>query len=260
MCARPARLLQRFPILPLAAMVALLSAPFASAAPISGVNAKLSIEIAGLGTVAVSGSGSVSVAGDGSIAIPAGLVSGGFLVPVTTTSSIASLSATNISNLSGTLVPGGASAISGGVCGSGGPALSEACVAGGGLGGALALTGAINVVVVPSLVIIPMDLNVLGVGQGIAGNSPFTFDAAPWTTGAARVKTGSPPYGGTFTTTGTQSGTSLTLVTATFVAACGNVIPILASLEITGIPEPGMLTLTAVGLAGLVALRIRRRS
>jgi hypothetical protein len=49
-------------------------------------------------------------------------------------------------------------------------------------------------------------------------------------------------------------------VTATFVAACGNVIPILASREITGIPEPGMLTLTAVGLAGLVALRIRRRS
>lgn len=235
----------------------------AEAAPISGVGATLTIEITGLEAIVIPGSGTVDVAPDGSISLAAGFVSAtNLLVPVTSTTAVYSLTASFLGNQAGTFSPLGASAVPDGVCGPGEPLSGQACVGGGGLGGALGLSGILNVVIVPSFVVFPLDLDGLQVGQGGAGNMPFTYDAAPWTTGTARVNLGgSPPYGGVLTTTGSHAGTSLTLVTTTFVAACGNLLPVFASLEITGIPEPGMAGLLAAGAAGLaLAVGRRRRS
>jgi hypothetical protein len=120
------------------------------------------------------------------------------------------------------------------------------------------LNGVLNVHIVENVVVLPIDLDVLHVGQGGSGSSPFTFNAAPWTTRRAWVNPGS--YSGTATfISGTNTGTSLTLVTTTFVQACGNVLPVFSTLEFTGIPEPGMLALLAVGVAGLVATGATRR-
>lgn len=255
------KLTVRIPLLATLALPALVAglARTATAAPIPGVGATLTIEIAGLPTVSLSGSGTVDVASDGSISLPAGLLSATNVVaPITSTTAIFSITASILSNQSGAFAPLGASAVSGEIC-AGTPATGEACVAGGGLGGPMGLNGVLNVHVVENVVVLPIDLDVLQVGQGGSGNTPFIVDAAPWTTGVALVNEGPGTISELIAITGSHAGTRLTLVTTTFVSACGNILPVLGTLELTGIPEPGMLALLGAGAIGLVAVAATRR-
>jgi len=250
MRARPAPRLLAFALL--------LAADPTAAAPIA-VSASLRIEIGGLAPVYATGSGIIDVSG-GVYTIPAGLVSlGNATIPVTASTAVNSLIASGIANLSATFAPGGVtSQVPGEVCLV--PAVGRACVAGGGIGGVMPVTGLIGIHVIPHIVVIPVDVGAFALGEGGSTNAPFTFDGAPWTTGVARVGLGGFPTVFTTATTGSVAGGSLTLVSAAFVAACGNLLPITASFTLTPlVPEPGALALIAIGAAGLLALALRRR-
>ena len=236
--------------------VALLAAGSAQATPVA-VQATLQISIQGLDTFTVNGSGSVDVAG-GSLTVAPGLVSAANqVVPITSTSTVHSLVLSNFSNLSGAFSPGGATAQApADICPGGGPAAGKACVGGGGLGGKMAVTGVVKIVVLPGFVTLPMDLAFMNIGEGGSASVPISTDAAPWTTGVARVAT----LNGAFSTTGANLGSSLSLVTATFVQVCGNALPILARFTLTGlVPEPDAISLVGAGLVGLSLLVRARR-
>jgi hypothetical protein len=237
-----------------AILVSLLLAGPAAAAPIA-VNATLRIDVFGFGGFQVAGSGSIDVSG-GVYTIPAGLLSVASLtVPVTTTSAVNSLVVTGIGNLAGTFAPLGVTTQA--------PAeicpvapLGQACVSGGGLGGIMALTGVINMHVVPHVLVIPVGLFDMRIGQGGSTGTPFTADGAPWTTGTARIGI----TGGPVSTLGGVMGGSLSLVSATRVFLVSQLLPTTARLTLTPlVPEPTGLTLVAIGVAGLVLLARSRR-
>lgn len=227
------------------ALLSIVFAGTATAAPI-GMTGTLTIDF-GLAAITLSGSGTVDSTG-GSLSVPAGffLQAGPVIVPVTAVTAVASLSAAGISNLSGTFASGGVtSQIPSEVCSSPGP--SEACVSGGGIGGQLALAGTINIVIIPNVVVFPIGLGDSLIGVGGATNSPFSFDGAPWTT---QQVFWSPAN----TATGSNSGGSLSLVAATFIIACGNTAPAVATITLTSlVPEPENLLLIALGVTGIVA-------
>lgn len=231
-----------------------LGAAAAEAVPVAST-ATLTVRIPGSDPFDIVGSGTVDVIGS-TIVVPAGMVSlsTSVVVPVTSSTAIASISASHLSNLTGTFSLGGA-ALAGETCP---PAPDSACVNGGGLGGVMALTGTVFVAIIPDIVVIPVNLNEGGFGQGGSTTSPFTYDAAPWTTGTAQVRTAS----GTFLLSG-NSTAQLGLVTPAYVSALGNVSPIFLTFDLESLvigPEPGtgLLLLTA-GAAGLAAVRRRRR-
>jgi hypothetical protein len=236
------------------AAVAMLAATSASAGlvPTTG---SLSLSLQGLAPIVINTSGTVSVSGS-TVVVPAGYVALGttLVIPVTASTAIAQLKVSKLSNLTGVFSPGKALADAPGeTC----PAASgQACVTGGGIGGAMALTGTIFVSVIPGVVVIPVNVNGAKVGQGGSTTSPFTFDAAPWTTGVASVNTGV----NAAVTSGT--GSPFTLVTPTFVLALGNLLPLFTALTLDnvaiGVPEPGTLLLLGAGVAGLVAFGRRR--
>lgn len=243
------------------AVAALFVATTAQAAPLARtVNATMSVAIQGLSAINVTGTGTVTVdTATGAISIPAGLVAltAKVVIPVTATSAITSLSAKVISNQAGTLSPGGAGGqLPGEVCPSGLPA----CVSNAGIGGKMGLNGAVNVVIVPMVVIIPVDVNAALVGQGGSTNIPFTFDAAAWTNGTGIVTT--PNGTAVLLGSGSGLGSSVTFVTPTFVSALGNLLPLFTTLTLDfgfAIPEPGTLLLLGAGVAGLVVVGRRRR-
>jgi len=234
----------------------------------------MNISLAGLPPIMFASAGSVTVDDAlGTIMLAAGAVSlpAPVVIPVTATTAIAQLSATTISNLAGTFSFGGGIAppLSGEVCP---PTLGQACVVGSGLGGPMGLTGVINVAIIPMVVVIPVSLNAAGIGQGGSTATPFTFDAAPWTTSVGSVAL--PTTGGgtsTVVISGTTSSAAsqLTLVTPTFVSALNNLLPVFTSFTISFtdglglpafmVPEPGTWLLLGSGLAGLILAGSRRR-
>jgi hypothetical protein len=244
--------------LPALAAVLLASAP-AAAAPIS-YSGTLTVEIVGVGAVPIPAAGSIDVSGS-TYQISAGLVSHGtpITVPVTSTTSIDSLRAVGISNLAASLAAGGATTqIAGEVCAT--PAAGEACVAGGGIGGPMGITGVLEVVVLPSVVTVPIDLGLFYFGLGgSAAATTYSGDAGVWTTGTAFVNlgtTGGIPsrQGGT-----TPSG-AINLVAGQFVFSGGNSLALFGTLSLAPVvPEPSTAVLLASAAGGLVALRRRRR-
>ncbi len=222
----------------------------------------LTVAIQGLAPITINSSGTVSVTNHtiiiaaGAVGLPAPVV-----IPVTATSAINSITATQISNQSGTFSLGGiTNQLPSEICPTAIPA-NSACNAGGNIGGVMGLSGIINVHVIPNVVVIPVNLNDARLGQGGFTPAPFTFDAAGWTVGQAFVNSGN-----IVTTTGvyTSSVTGVTLVTPVFVSALGNLLPLFASLElvnvhISSVPEPGSLLLIGAGVAGLALLGRRRQ-
>ncbi len=228
----------------------------AAAAPVT-THATLRIAIQGLAPITLFGSGTVSVTGS-QVVVPAGLVAqvGTLIIPVCGTTAVSSIVATGIGNLAGTFSPGGVTAQAPGeLCGSG-PAVGRACNVGGGIGGVMGLTGVVAVHVVPHVVVIPVDLNEVLLGQGGSATLPFSIDAAAWTTGQGRINTG-------VGVVGSQGArVPFSLVTPTFVSALGNVLPIFAFFQIGDslpIPEPGAAAALAIGITGLTLL-VRRRN
>ncbi len=222
----------------------------AQAAPVAG-NIIVTVSIQGLAPISFSGAGVVSVSGS-TLSIAAGAVSlpAPIVVPVTATTAVTSITAMTVSNQAGTFSAGGVTAQAPSeLCGAG-PAAGTACNTGGGIGGVMGLSGFINVHVIPNVVVIPVDLNAALLGQGGATASPFTIDAAVFSTGAGAVNTG------TNVLTAAGSGAPITLVSPTFVLALGNLLPIFTSLTISGlqpIPEPNGLLLILTALAGTLA-------
>lgn len=143
----------------------------------------------------------------------------------------------------------------------------NACVEGGGLGGTLALGGNAGIHVIPSILVIPIDLGVAGAGVGGAtlATNGFAFDAAPWTLGTARVSTS----GGTFSRAGALGPNDLTLVTPIYVEAFGTEMPIFAELTISFldgggvpafvVPEPGIVGFATATLLAAAMARTRER-
>jgi len=242
----------------LAAGALAFAATSATAAPVSGPTS-LSVSIQGLSPVTISGSGSVDVTGS-TITVPAGVVTQGapITISVSGSTAIAQIKASGIGNQSGTFSLGGITAqLPGEVCASAAP--GEACNAGGGIGGAMGITGTVFVSIIPNVVVIPVNLAAAGIGQGGATPNPFTFDNAGFTTGQAFVRTTNSVAGSQqFTVTGATGGGSASLVSPTFLSALGNILPVTTTLTVP-VPEPGTLLLLGAGVAGLAVVGRRRR-
>jgi hypothetical protein len=247
--------------LPLLSLVCL-AAPPAAAMTLVPAEAVMTFRIPGIDPVSLPGSGTVSVdTATGTVSVPSGLISlpSPVVIPVTTTTAIASISAATLANQAGTFSFGGGS-VPGEICP---PAANSACVGGDLYGGQMGLFGTINIAIIPNIVVIPFDLDALGVGVGGSASPTITADAAPWTAGTAQVRSA---YG-TFllsgsTYTGSQPGV-LTLVTPTYISALGNLLPVFVSLSLEfeiPVPEPTTgLLLLAAGVAGALAARRRPR-
>jgi len=245
--------------LAIVAAVAALSSSGAQAAPVV-TNAILGISIQGLAAVTVGGVGTVDVTGS-TVTVPAGLVTLGatLVVPVTGTTAVTSLTwLDGLANLGGVFSSGGVSA--GEICTGAAPAANGsggvACNVGGGVGGAMALTGTFELFIVPMLVPLQFDLNFMKTGQGGSTNSPFLIDAAHWSTRTGLLNTGAnvaAAYG---------AGSPFTLVSPTYVNALGNLLPAFATLTLTDVhlpvPEPSALLMVGAGVAGLALLAARR--
>jgi len=196
--------------------------------------------------------------------VPAGLVSAPMtlVIPVTTSTTIDSLSFVGVANLAGAFSLGGVTAqlpseaCPGGIAPAG-LAGGLACNVGGGIGGVMGLTGTLNVNIIPGVVVIPLPLDGFRLGQGGSTNAVFLVDAAAWTTDVALLNTGvnTSAYTGVSAFAG---GGALQLVSPLFAQACGNILPIISTLTLSFVPEPAAWVSLWLGVLGIVALTRKR--
>jgi hypothetical protein len=200
-----------------------------------------------------SGTGNVSVddAGQSIALAPFALSSSDpVAIPVTTTTSVASLTLPGVGNLAGSFANGGVTAMAPGeLCPTASPMARMACVRGGSLGGPMALSGTLNIHVIPNIVVIPVNLDAAKIGQGGTATTPFTFDAAPWTLGTGVV------FDDTAATHEIHgsvdfAGSSLRVVTPTYVLALGLVAPPVFDLQIRFVDGLGLPSWIGLDPAG----------
>jgi hypothetical protein len=161
------------------------------------------------------------------------------IIPITSTTSVASLTMTGIHHAAATW---GADRVAATapqeICPATPPATSIACVEGGELGGQMGLDGVLAVHVIQNIVVIPVDLMAAGVGRSGSTNTPFTMDAAPWTLGNGRVLASTQ----TFSVAGAtdRAAGSMRLVTPTYVNALGFLTPPVFDLQISFVDGLGL--------------------
>lgn len=186
---------------------------------------------------------------------------------------IAGVTASQLSNWAGTFSVGGGQGLPGEPpCPAGPLTFGVACAGQQGFGGFLGLAGTVNLQVVPNVITIPFDLAALNVGLGGTGpvtSGGFGYDAAPWTVGTARVALAGFSAVSPIIRTGSVGTQQFSLVTPSRVTALGNILPIVARLEVrftdglgvptfvSAVPEPSLGWLAL--LAGLAVVAARRR-
>ncbi|MGH0033788.1 MAG: thrombospondin type 3 repeat-containing protein [Myxococcota bacterium] len=195
-----------------------------------------------------SGNGTLSVDdSDRSIAAAADALgfTGRVTIPVTATTSVASITMTRLGNAAATFGLGRVAAtVPSELCPTAPPTSPTACVVGDGLGGRMALSGTLAIHIIANIVVIPVNLDAARIGQSGTASSPFTIDAAPWTLGTGRILSD----GVTFEPRGTTNpgAGSMRMVTPTFMLALGLLAPPVFEVEIgfvDGLPFPGWLGL-----------------
>ena len=257
------RLARLAPLLALAVLTGLTGVPRpADAAPIQRqADFFLSFALQGLGPIGFGGTTTVTVdfaaetigIGAGALSLAAPLV-----VPITGTTAVASVTAAAISNQAGSFSVGGGN-LPGEACP---PAPDSACVAGTGLGGTMGFVGSLRVHVVTDAVVIPLDLDLAGIGQGGSIATPFVIDAAPWTTRTAAIRFSSTQGDQIGSTVGAPlTSQGFALVTPAYVQALGFLVPSSVTLSVGfhAVPEPAALVSMAMGLLGLAWLGSTRR-
>lgn len=261
----------------LAGLLLLVSGPASSAPVARSADLNLSLTIQGLAPVNITTLGSSVTVDDaaGTIQVAPGALTLAtpLVIPVTSTTAIASVTATVISNQGGTFSMGGAGGATAVGCPPG--AAGSVCINGGGLGGVMGLTGVLNVIGFLPFLVFPISLDAAGFGQGGQTTAGlFFFAAAPWTTGtgAISVPVTSPvttttlvPLSGGFSTV----ASTITLVSPTYVSALGFNLPALSAFTISFtdglgmpsfmVPEPGTFLLLGSGVLGLAFFGRRRR-
>jgi hypothetical protein len=180
---------------------ALAFAGVANAAPVArSADVSLTVTIQGLPGIQISATGATvtvdTAAGTLSIASAVVVQTAPIVISVTSTTAIAAVSATGLSNLAGLFSIGGGAVTTPPTevpC----PATMPTglgCVTAGAsnLGGQMGLGGTVYAVVVPALVTVPVPMSQAGIGVGGFVRLPdtangFLFDAAPFTVGVAQV-------------------------------------------------------------------------
>ncbi len=231
-------------------------APAARAAPVLA-NLVLELQSPGFLPVSLSGVATISVTGTTVVlpgsAFPQVLPTVSF--PVTRPALTAS---SGVAFQGGTFSLGGLTGQAAGEACPPGP--RQACNVGGGIGGLLGLSGGLNVHLIPGVVVLPLDLDAMRVGQGgFAGTAPTSaYDAAGWTTRTGLVNTGTATL--SQVASSPAPGFALQLVSPTYVGFLGNTLPIFATLTISGtvLPVPEAAPLALLGAALLVIVLGRR--
>ena len=270
--------------------IALLVPALAGAAPVlRPAQLTLSVEITGLFPTpyyyygfsgALAAQANVSVAVDPvaqSIQVASGVLglATPILIPVTSTTAVASVTAQTLSNGLGVFSLGGAGGFPGEPPCPSFATVAHACVGQSGFGGVMPVIGTVNIHVIPDIVVIPLEFGPLRLGEYGPGTAQWnTTDAAPFTVRTGQVQGLPTQYGGFTTTTrqGFVTASSFQPVAPVFVSALGNSIPVWARFEVeftdgggvpafvSLVPEPAVALLLAAGVGLMLRQRMGSRA